>query len=398
MRRIFFFLILLVCQSTVLMSQSNDIYSGVLRELEANSPLFKLIEQQYEADNAEAFAGSLLDDPTLEIGHFWGSPSDKGVRWNLSVGQSFEMPSVYVHKTRLRQLHSRLASDVSHEAVRALRLEIKQLCADIVYYNAMVYIFEGRFQIANELSAIYTQRLASGDCSLLEYNRVQMDVAEAQVNLDKITAERDLLLATLRELNGGVDISLTEKYFPTRLVSDNYNDFVSSIGNRDVPNGALSKLHTQSVIDSVRVRESRSQWLPKMSVGYASEVLADEAFRGVVVGVSLPLWNNARKVRSSQLQADASKSDYEVALVRNQNQCMALFSKIRSSSRQVAALQSAFEHFNSVDLLSKAFEAGEIDLESYLLEIDYYNNAAMAIVEAQLDLESAVLRLEAIAF
>lgn len=398
MRRIFFFLILLVCQSTVLMSQSNDIYSGVLRELEANSPLFKLIEQQYEADNAEAFAGSLLDDPTLEIGHFWGFPSDKGVRWNLSVGQSFEMPSVYVHKTRLRQLRSRLASDVSHEAVRALRLEIKQLCADIVYYNAMVYIFEGRFQIANELSAIYTQRLASGDCSLLEYNRVQMDVAEAQVNLDKITAERDLLLATLRELNGGVDISLTEKYFPIRLVSDNYNDFVNSIGNRDVPNGALSKLHTQSVIDSVRVRESRSQWLPKMSVGYASEVLTDEAFRGVVVGVSLPLWNNARKVRSSQLQADASKSDYEVALVRNQNQCMALFSKIRSSSRQVAALQSAFEHFNSVDLLSKAFEAGEIDLESYLLEIDYYNNAAMAIVEAQLDLESAVLRLEAIAF
>ena len=47
MRRIFFFLILLVCKSTVLMSQSNDIYSGVLRELEANSPLFKFFGQQY---------------------------------------------------------------------------------------------------------------------------------------------------------------------------------------------------------------------------------------------------------------------------------------------------------------------------------------------------------------
>lgn len=388
---------MLACQSAVLMAQSNDLYGFVLRELEKNSPLFKLVEQQYEADNAEAFAGSLLDDPSLEIGHFWGSPAEKGTRWNLSFGQSFEMPSVYIHKTRLRHLHSRLASDVSHEAVRALRLEIKQLCADIVYYNALVYIHEGRSQIANELSAIYSQRLASGDCNLLEYNRVQMDVAEAKANLERFVADRDMLLATLRELNGGVYISFTEKYFPTRLISDDYDEFVKTLGNRDVPNGALSKLFTQSIIDSTRVRESRSEWLPKMSVGYASEVLADEAFRGVVVGVSLPLWSNARKVRASQLQADASRMDYEVALMRNENQCAALFSKICSLNRQVAALQSAIEQFNSVDLLSKAFEAGEIDLESYLLEIDYYNNAAMAIVEAQLELESAVLRLESIA-
>lgn len=397
MRRIFFFLLILVCHSAVLMAQGYDVYSGVLRELERNSPLFRLVEQQFEADSAEVFAGSLFDDPTLEIGHFWGAPVDKGTRWNVSLSQSFEMPSVYLHKSRLRHLHSRLASDVCHEAVRALRLEVKQLCADIVFYNAMVYIYESRSQIANQLSNIYSERFATGDCNLLEYNRVQMNVAEVQANLERVKAEREMLLATLCELNGGRYIQFTEQYFPSRLVSGDYNEFVSSLGNRDVPNGSLYKLHTQSVIDSTRVRESRSLWLPKMSVGYASEVLADEAFRGVVVGLSLPLWNNARKVRASQLQAEASLTDYELAVLRNQQQCAALFSKICSLSRQVADMQSAFEHFNSADLLIKAFEAGEIDLESYFLEMDYYNNVAMAIVEAQLDLESAVLRLESIA-
>lgn len=397
MRIRFFVILLAICQSAVLSAQTDDVYGNVLRQLEKNSPLFKLIDQQCQAGQAEAFAGSLFSDPSVEIGHFWGSPDEKGTRWNLSVRQSFEMPTAYIHKNRLRHLQSQLATDISNEAIRALRLEIKQLCADIVYYNALVYIFEGRAQIADELSAVYTQRLASGDCNMLQFNRVQMDVADAKNNLERAVTERNMLLTTLQELNGGTFIPVQEMYFPERLIDSDYEAYIKQLGNKDIPNGSLQKLHTQAVIDSARVAVARNEWLPELSVGYSSEVLAHEAFRGMVVGVSLPLWSNARKVRASKLHANTAQLDYEVALQRNDIQSRALFAKIHSLNNRVANLQSAFEHYNSVALLTKAFQAGELDLEDFLLELDFYNNAAIAILEAQYEMESAVLQLEAIA-
>ena len=128
-----------------------------------------------------------------------------------------------------------------------------------------------------------------------------------------------------------------------------------------------------------------SQSLPRFSAGYYSETVIDERFRGVHVGLSIPLWENANQVKHSRArisQAEAEKFAFER---KQQMELAQLMEKWSGLERRIIDLQQALEEVNDQELLSFALEVGEISLSEYIFASEYYFQNLCKLVEYKRD-------------
>jgi hypothetical protein len=61
--------------------------------------------------------------------------------------------------------------------------------------------------------------------TVLEYNKIQLNLTSVLGELSRVEVERNALLSQLRRLNGGVDIALDEDQFVQAQLPLNFNDW-----------------------------------------------------------------------------------------------------------------------------------------------------------------------------
>ena len=177
-------------------------YAQVLKDVEANNPVLLAACKRAEAEQTAAHVGALLPNPEVEAAYYWGDPSTIGVRWDLGVSQSFEMPSVLVRRARLRNLQEQ-AADLGYQVIRnATLLEAQLTCADLIYYRALGMIYSRRCEAAIRIAELYQRRYAAGDCSILDYNRAQMNLADVQNRAVEINLQGDHAVHDLQRIVG----------------------------------------------------------------------------------------------------------------------------------------------------------------------------------------------------
>ena len=346
-----------------------------------------------EAEKSAVRVGVLLPDPEVEAAYFLSNPADLGVRWDLSVSQSFEMPSVMVRRARLRTLQEH-AAELNYEVVRRnVLLEVQQLCADWIYYHAMVKIYERRTESASHLAQLYQKRFETGDCSILEYNRAQMYLADIRNQASEAWLKKDHCTHDLRTLVGDEAFVFYQEEYESIAVNYSFEEWYDRIEMR---NPTLRFLENQIATSQQQTQLSRAQWLPSMSVGYASENRVGETFRGAKVGLSLPIWSQQRAVRTAQLEAEAARQDLLAKRTELYNHVSCMFHRHEALMYNVQTLKSAFQKCNSLDYLDKALEAGEISLEQYLQQYDFYHEMELKIWSTAHELEQIHLYLYSI--
>lgn len=70
-----------------------------------------------------------------------------------------------------------------------LLLEAKQYCIDLVYYNGLKKELKVRLRHAQAIADAYRQRLDRGDASILEYNKVQLNLSTVQGDVKNRSGE-----------------------------------------------------------------------------------------------------------------------------------------------------------------------------------------------------------------
>ncbi|MBO4599175.1 MAG: TolC family protein [Bacteroidales bacterium] len=368
-------------------------YSQVLNYAEKNNPTILLAAKHAEAEKVVAHIGSLLPNPQADAAYFWGDPTNIGIRWDLSISQSFEMPSVLVRRTRLRDLQEH-AAELNYEVVRkSVLLEIQQLCADWIYYHAVARIYSRRCASATQLAQLFQTRFAAGDCSILEYNRAQMYMADIQNQAAEAYLKEDHAAHDLHILLGSDDFTFYQSEYDPVTIAPSFEDWYEQLEMR---NPDLRMLDNQLETRQQQLQLSRAQWLPSMSVGYASENRVGETFRGIKVGLELPLWSQQRAVRAARLEAEAAQQELssQRAMLFNHLRCM--FHRHAALIHNVENLKNALQQYNSQDHLDKALEAGEISLEQYLQQSDFYLDMELQLWETSHELEQLHLYLYSI--
>ena len=390
MKKILFLLIIVGFSFS---SQAQRRYEEVLRKVEQDNPMLQVARQKSEARQIEAHVGLMLPDPQVELSLFRGDPAEQGTRWDLRVSQSFDMPSVYVRRARLRALREH-AAELDYETTRFTLLHEAQLiCAELIYANGIARVY-GDFTItAIKLMQLYEKRLAQGDCTLLEYNRVMMEKAEALNLASQATTRSVHLYNDLCVLMGVETFNLTWDDYDTVILPGNFDEWYDSL---ELRNPELMSLRTEVDMSQQELQLNRSKWLPSMSVGYASETVTGSAFRGVTLGMNLPVWSQPRSVKQAKLAHTASQEALEVRRNEILSSRRCLMHHLNAMRNNLRNMRIAYAACNSQDLLDKALEAGEISLEQYLQQLDYYTKQRIAIWDIAFELEKGCINLYSI--
>lgn len=340
---------------------------AVLRSVEANNKDLQANSQLTVSKKLEARLDNNLPDPSVSYVHQYGNREGMGMQGELVASQSFDFPSVYVQKNKLSQSKAVSYDHQGAEFRQQILLQAKEVCLDLVLLNQQKALLDQRRQNAEQLSALYAQRLESGDANILETNKINLELLNAKNEARMNEAARIAKLQELATLNGGIAIDFTDTVYAPVKETLSYEDLRAEAVTA---NPQLLTLKSEQVAARRQLSVNKSKGLPGFELGYRLNTASGgERFNGFLVGISIPLFSNRNNVRQAKaqtlytdLQLESTTAAVESELHQLYNQSLAL----RTSMDEYAAvLQSQ----NSLSLLNKAIQTGQISMIEYFVDV-----------------------------
>jgi len=375
-------IIVALLASMSLAAQEN--ISSILFSIEENNTKLKALKEEMKAQKLGNKAGIYLSDPDVAFGYLWGTPSNIGTRKDFSVTQTFDIPTITGMKSRLANNKNQLVElQYASERINLL-LEAKQYAIDLIYYNGLKKELEIRLRHAQTIADAYKQRLDRGDASILEYNKVQLNLSTVQGEMSRVEVERNTLLSELKRLNGGIEILLEENnYSPASLPAD-FEEWY------------LSAEQKNPLLQYVKQQIEVSMRFPKFSAGYSLEKTLGQKYQGANIGISIPLWENKNRVKQAKAGVIAAQTREQESKQQFYNRLQNLYMRANGLQQTAAGYRKSLQSLNNTDLLMKALDVGEINLLNYIVEIGLYYDTVNQTLAAERDFEKALADLSAV--
>ena len=353
---------------------------NVLKEIERNNTVLSALRHQTEADKTGNKTGLNPDNPEVEFHYLWGNSDVGGNRTDWTVSQSFDFPTAYHHKRKMADLKNQQLELQYQIQRKDILLEASVVCIRLIYQNALSKKLKEQFDLTQQIADSYQKRFDTGDVSLLDLNKAKYDLIDAQKDYLNAMTEKEFLLSELIRLNGGIPLQFNATRFPKLNLPLHFETWY----NEQRDKNADLKLYRQDVtLSQQNEKLQRSMNLPKISTGYMSESVMTERFQGVMVGISVPLWENKNTVKQIKSQTLASQEIQKDAILKNFHQTEALFKKAQNLLQTLSVIKEQQEMDNTVELLKKSLTLGEISLIDFILELGIYYNMQQNMLEIE---------------
>lgn len=389
MRQLIIIISFLFIEIGVLSAQQ---YESVLRDIEQNNTELKALRAHTDAVKLESHKNIHLDNPEVEFGYLWGTPSSMGNRIDLDVTQQFDFPSTYYYKKKIAEGKEKEAELEYATYRREVLNKARQLCISLIFSNVMQAEFNHHIETAKAIKDAYQRMFDAGEKGILDLNKAKLDLLKAHNEYENNRIERETILAELQQLNGGIKIKLEDTTYPIRQLPEDFDTWYQNI---EAMNPNMQRLNTQMDINAREIQLSKSQWAPNFGIGYKSERILGTTLQGIGVSMSIPLWQNRYSVKT----AKAQKVALETAIydVHTQYYC-----ELKNQYSKALHLQELLKKYNDIlqsvntdALLKKALEKGEISLVEYIMERNVYHEALHDSFEAERDFQLSVAALMA---
>lgn len=368
-------------------------FQKILEQIETNNTTLAAFKKQTEVIKAESRIGLMPVNPEVEFNCFWGNPVTIGNRTDLNVTQIFDFPTVYYYRNKIAEGKS-MQADLQYAVMRkSLLLQASKTCIDLVYRNALKAELDKRLQNAKSIADAYQTKFEKGDIGILEVNKAKLNLLNFRKEAEINEIERYTLTDELIILNGGNDIILNDSSFDATLLFSTFEDCYSLAESQNL---ALQMLIQEIEINQRQVQLSKSQWLPKFSIGYRSERNLGTTLQGIGVGISIPLWENAGTVKSARAKSVALQFTAADAKIQFYNTLKSQFNKIKSLQQSIEEHYKILYSVSSNDLLQTALEKGQISLIEYMMEQSIYYETMDKILMAEK--ECSLLVVEFLSF
>lgn len=365
----------------------------MLASIEQNNATLRALREEAEARKLGNKTGIYLPGPDVEFNYLWGTPGSIGNRNDINVSQSFDIATLSGMKNRLAD-NKNLLVDLQYKADRLkILLEAKQYALDLIYYNALKKELALRLQHAETVAAAYTERLEQGDANLLEYNKSQLNLSAVRGEISRVEVERGAILSGLRRLNGGMEIRYDASQYGTEILPADFEDWFAGAVQK---NPVLQYVKEQVEAGKKEVKLSKVMGLPTFSAGYMREKTLGQAYQGISVGISIPLWENKNRVKQARATVVAAEARQYETKQQFYDQLQILYQRARGLEQTAATYRESLSALNNTELLTKALNAGEISLLDYILEIGLYYDTVNQALSAERDYRKALADLSSV--
>ena len=367
-------------------------YQNVLDPIEANSTVLAAHQKTMQADIADNNAFSLVENPEIEAGYRFGTPSEEvGDKIELGFAQELDFPTVYAHKNKIREMNSDVINAQYQIDRMNILAEAQEICTELIFCKTKLKLFKQTYENAVKIDAAYQKVMELGECNILDYNKSKINLANSKNNYELEMIHHDNLMATLKTMNGGNEIDFTYEDYALVVLPANFDEWYANV---EAANPVFEQMRQQIAIDQQQVKLSKAEWFPKFSVGYNAEIGHDEAEHGPTVGLVLPLWHNKGSVKSAKARAEATETLMTNEKAMTYNYLSSLYAKAAALQNNIGTLASSLKQFDSQALLYKAFEKGEMNLIDYVTETEYYQNAMLELYSAQYEMNATLIELK----
>lgn len=366
---------------------------AVLQQIERNNTTLEALRKQTETDKLQNKTGITLPDPEVSFDYLWGDPSAIGNRKDFGVSQSFDIATIAGSRRRVADAQNGLL-DVEYRAGRmAVLLEAKQACIQLIYYNALKAELEQRLAHAQAVADFYDRQLADGNANRLEVNKARLSLSAAQGELRRNEVERANLLSELQRLNGGEPIAFDQAVYAQPVLPQ---DFEAWYDEAAAANPALAYARQNVELKRREMKLGKLSGLPQISAGYMSELVPESNFRGITLGLSVPLWSNRNRVKQAKAAVVAAELQQKDATVQFYERLRNQYDRTLGLQRTAGEYRKALAELDNTQLLRKALDAGEISLLDYIVELGLYYTTVDEALAAERDYELALTELQSV--
>lgn len=362
-----------------LSTKAQNTVQDVLSAIEKNNPVLKANEQFFEAKNLGFKSQTNLANPELEWEKSFSS--EEGKPYEILVSQSFDFPTSYLYKNQIKKAQIANTENYKAKSRQDILLEAKLLCINLIYYNKQKAELESRLISSESLDDLFQKRLAEGDATILEANKIKMLRLNTANQLKMINAKVSNLSDDLTKLNGGKQIEFKLLEYPLMSINQEMKDLLTQSLSADPQ---LKLLSTKEEISAKETSLVKTNSLPKFSIGYRylnSDVMKQA--NGIKLGLSIPLWENKNKVKRARLLEQFSREEYLIGKMELENKFLKLFRNFLNLEESLKEYEAIFTEKGYDTLLQKALTHGEISSIEYLTENIYYYESVDTFLEIE---------------
>ena len=387
MKRIMLYIVLLLSISS---ANAQDAIEQVLQSISKNNKELQAASQLMRAQILEAKTDNNLDDPAVQYIRQWNADDKNNVIGELVVTQSFDFPTLYTSRAKLNRMKAMAFQSQTNVLRQALLLQAKELCLDIIMLRQEQDILQERLKNAKILAELYGLRLAAGDANILETNKIDLELlnVKTETKLNE-TALRNKL-QELAALNGNIPIGFEEKNYPEVTFPVDYQTLRNEMIVMDPD---MQTYMAQKEVLSQQISVEKQGWIPKLEVGYRRNTETGAPYNGIVVGGTLPIFQNRNKVKSvkalmlnNDFLIENATLQLETALAQNYRDAESLY-------ESMTEYQQTFQGQQNLELLQQALTGGQISMIEYFVEVSVIYQSRMNYLQLENQYQKALALL-----
>ena len=346
----------------------------VLKSIEQNNKELQALRKDNEAATAEIKSQNNLEDPSVEYSPFFRRGASGVASSELVVSQGFDFPTLYAARSKSGKLQ-RETLDLQYSAARRdILLSAKNLCFDLIHLKKMKALLDLRRKNTEELLALFTKKLENGGATTLEVNKIKMDLMNIQTEVATMEASQQTAMQSLTALNGNAPLTFNADDYGTSNHTDSYETMLSKAMASDYD--ILTAQASEQALEQ-EIKVNKQNWIPKLEIG-------SEASNGFLVGASFPLFSSRNKMKTAKAQHEGAQLRLDNARIEVENRVKARIQEVQKLKKAKDTYDTALLN-QTLDILRKAVEGGEISITDYYVEADniYRNLEAYMNIERQ---------------
>lgn len=366
----------------------------VLSQIEKNNTALQALRKRTEADQYGYKAERALEAPEVGFDYLWSSPADVGTRKDISVTQSIDVAALAGARGKLANSRTELSAIQYNIERQKILLEAKQLYIRIVYCNAVNAELSSRIARSEQIEAAYRDMQARGETDMIEVNKAHLAYLSQKNALSRNLVERESLLSELQGLNGGEPVEVNASVISTdEVLPADFGAWYAE-ASQQIPELAYMKKNVD--VNAAEARTAKMANYPSLTAGYMAELVKGSNFRGLTLGLSIPIWSVRSKVRQANASCEAAKLEERDAVTKTYNSFKALYDRAKGLQEISTELSSSLAvSTEAMALTEHKLKAGDISLIDNIMELSLYYSLADEVLATSCDYALALAELYA---
>lgn len=366
----------------------------VLASVEKNNPELQALRKRTESEKYGFKAERMVEAPEVGFDYLWGSPADIGTRKDISVTQSIDIATISGTKGKIAKSESELSDMQFNVRRQEILLQAKLLYINIIYCNAVGAELERRLERSEKVESVYRDMQVRGETDMIEVNKAHLAYLAQRNALARNKMEAEGFRLELQRLNGGETLEINDlSYARKDMLPADFDTWYKEVADRS-PEIRAARQNVK--VNEAVARGIKMSSCPTITAGYMAELVKGSNFRGLTLGLSIPLWSARSKTRQANLSCEASRLEVKDVEASEYSALRSLYEKasgLKDLSDELALSLAVSDE--AMSMTEKKFNEGEISLMDSIMELSLYYSVVDESLAASKDYDLALAELNA---